>query len=61
MILRAPCPKCRQPMLAGVTKCANCSYRPTPWEVRNARRMAALKVLLVIFVVVALIYAIRQA
>ena len=47
-------------MLAGVKKCLNCGYRPTPWEVRNARRMTILKILFGILIVAAVGYVVRS-
>ena len=60
IVIRRPCPKCREPMLAGVTKCAHCAYRPTSWEVRNARRMVLLKILVAMALVGTTMFVIRQ-
>ena len=58
MILRSPCPKCREPVLAGASRCVRCSYRLMSREIRDAKRLASLKLLLGLLVIGLSIYVV---
>ncbi|NIJ08123.1 hypothetical protein FHS31_001733 [Sphingomonas vulcanisoli] len=58
MILRSPCPKCREPMIPGVLQCLRCKYKLTAWEGRHALWMLGLKLLIAALAITALIYVI---
>ncbi len=61
MLISTPCPKCRDSVLVGVSRCSHCGYRLVPWEIRRGVLMFGLKLLMGMALIGTLLYVIRES